>query len=69
MTPNASFLGTFHKTGTTLMSHVLRELVRDTDLRVWWMHDDPEPPEQWDICFHYSSRFLWTDDLMEADAT
>ncbi|MCA8977989.1 MAG: hypothetical protein KDC98_24905, partial [Planctomycetes bacterium] len=67
MTPNASFLGTFHKTGTTLMSQVLGGLERDTDLRVWRMHDQPKPPKVWDLCFHHSSRFLWEKGMLSDD--
>ncbi len=50
-------VGTFHKTGTSLMRKVFREVAKKHALRFWRRSKDREP-DAWDICFDDHSSFL-----------
>ena len=55
------FVGTFHKTGTSLMLNLCRDLARTRGLVLYRRARDPGLERgAWDICFDHESRF---DDL------
>jgi hypothetical protein len=50
-------IGTFHKTGTMLMMHVLQELASAGGAKFWNIGLEPTPSTPWDIGFHWWSDF------------
>jgi hypothetical protein len=60
------FIGTFHKTGTALMSKIWQAACRRLDLTFWPMHEKNAPrPETWHVCFNNHSRFGEEPSLVE----
>lgn len=50
-------VGTFHKTGTVLMSRILKELDRQANFGIWNIARDVSEAVRWQVAFDNHSRF------------
>ncbi|MEO0479901.1 MAG: hypothetical protein AAF196_10505 [Planctomycetota bacterium] len=65
MLEHQAFLGTFHKTGTTLMRKIVEPFAKKNGLKFWIMHEQETEPQSWELCFHYHSKFLYMPEFMD----
>jgi len=61
VSPKRTFVGSFHKTGTALLSKTFHSLCAVSGARFWNRSADRTEPETWHICFAWDSDFNGVD--------